>query len=89
MKEKPNGEQAYQTGADSSGHDAARKREIELVGMRVAMAYEKVDAVEDAKLEYLNILERDIENAEALKDLRRLGVSEEIIEEVQSSGRGK
>lgn len=55
----------------------------------LAMAYEKVDAVEDAKLEYLNILERDIENAEALKDLRRLGVSEEIIEEVQSSGRGK
>lgn len=55
----------------------------------LAMAYEKVDEVEDAKLEYLNILERDIENTEALKDLRRLGVSEEIIEEVQSSGRDK
>ena len=40
-KDKPDDRQTYQTGADSSAHDAARKREIELVGMRLAMAYEK------------------------------------------------
>ncbi len=40
VKDQPDDDQTYQTGADSSGHDAARKREIELVGMRVAMAYE-------------------------------------------------
>ena len=40
IEEKPEDDQTYQTDADSSGHDVERKREIELVGMRVAMAYE-------------------------------------------------
>lgn len=55
----------------------------------LAMAYEKTGAVEDAKIAYLNILERDVENADALKALKRLGVSKQIIEEVQRSGRSR
>jgi len=41
VKEKPEEEQAYQTATDDSGQDAERKREIELVGMRVTMAFER------------------------------------------------
>ena len=39
-KERPHEEEHYQAGADG-GDDAARKREIELVGMQVTMAYEQ------------------------------------------------
>lgn len=41
MKEKPEEGFDYQSGDDADGQDAARKRAIELVGMQVAMAYER------------------------------------------------
>jgi len=56
--------------------------------IELAMAYEKTDQIENAKITYLDIIERDIENTEALDALKRLGVSKDVIEEVQKSGRG-
>lgn len=41
VKEKPEEGFDYQSGDDADGQDAARKRAIELVGMQVAMAYER------------------------------------------------
>lgn len=54
----------------------------------LAECYEKVGAIEDAKLAYLNILQRDVENADAIKNLTRLGVSKKIIDDVKRSGVG-
>ena len=41
VKEAADDKQGYQSGQETNGHDAARKREIELVGMAVAMRYEQ------------------------------------------------
>ncbi|MHB0977741.1 MAG: tetratricopeptide repeat protein [Candidatus Aquicultorales bacterium] len=46
-----------------------------------AVSFEKVGAKEEAKITYLNILARDIENQEALAALKRLGVPKSVIDE--------
>lgn len=64
--------------------------EVTLYTLReLAISYEKIGAIEDAKLSYLNILYRDVENKEAIDALKRLGVKEDVIKETQLEGQGK
>jgi len=55
----------------------------------LAEAFERVGSRKEAEITYLNILQRDVENRDALAALKRLGTDKKIIEEVQRSGMHK